>query len=79
MVQAQRPRTSVGRNFTIVCDGTQDQYEIVECAEGAQGISELNEKYPPSSGWMIVDHADTMDEATLKVEEHRAEARGDFE
>jgi len=42
------------RKFTIVSDGTQDQYEIVECADGAEGIAELNAKYPPSSGWMIV-------------------------
>jgi len=79
MATAQRLQTSTGKKFTIVCDGTQDQYEIVECADGAEGIAELNEKYPPSSGWMIVDSADTRHEATLKLEAHRAEARRDFE
>ncbi len=67
------------RKFTIVSDGTQDQYEIVECADGVEGIAQLNEKYPASSGWMIVDSADTKDEAALKIEEHRAGARMDFE
>jgi hypothetical protein len=67
------------RKFTIVSDGTQDQYEIVECADGAEGIAELNAKYPPSSGWMIVDSADTKDEAASKIKEHRASARMDFE
>ena len=67
------------RKFTIVSDATQDQYEIVECTDGADGIAELNEKYPPDSGWMIVDSADTKDEAALKIEEHRASARMDFE
>jgi hypothetical protein len=74
MVTGQR-----ARKFTIVCDDTQDQYEIVECADGAQGIEELNAKYPRSSGWMIVDSADTKDEAELKIEEHRSSARMDFE
>jgi len=27
---------------------TQDQYEIVECADGVEGIAQLNEKYPAS-------------------------------
>jgi hypothetical protein len=67
------------RKFTIVSDGTQDQYEIVECADGAEGIAELNAKYPPSSGWMIVDSVDTKDEAASKIKEHRASARMDFE
>ena len=79
MAIAQRTRTSAEKKFTILSDSTQDQYEIVECADGAEGIAELNEKYPPSSGWMIVDSADTRDEATLILEEHRAEARRDFE
>jgi hypothetical protein len=79
MATAQRPPTVAGKKFTIVSDGTQDQYEIVECADGPEGIAELNKKYPPSSGWMIVDHADTRDEATLKLKQHRAEARMDFE
>jgi hypothetical protein len=67
------------RRFTIVSDSTQDQYEIVECAEGAEGIAELNEKYPPGLGWMIVDSADTKAEAALKIEKHRASARMDFD
>jgi len=79
MAIAQRTRTSAEKKFTILSDSTQDQYEIVECAGGAEGIAELNQKYPPSSGWMIVDSADTRDEATLILEEHRAEARRDFE
>lgn len=79
MRTAHRPHTSAGKRFTIVSDGTQDQYEIVECAEGAAGIAELNEKYPPGSGWMIVDSADTRKEANHIIEEHRAEARRDFE
>ena len=79
MATAQRARTASGKKFTIVSDGAQDQFEIVECADGAEGIAELNEKYPPSAGWMIVDSADTREQATLKLEEHRAEARRDFE
>ena len=71
--------TPHARKFTIVSDATQDQYEIVECTDGAEGIAELNEKYPPGSGWMIVDSADTKVEAALKIEEHRASARMDFE
>jgi hypothetical protein len=79
MVIAQRTPTSAGKKFTILSDSTQDQYEIVECADGAEGIAELNQKYPPSSGWMIVDSADTKDEAASKIKEHRASARMDFE
>ena len=71
--------TPHARKFTIVSDATQDQYEIVECTDGAEGIADLNEKYPPSSGWMIVDSADTKVEAALKIEEYRASARRDFE
>ena len=59
MATAQRARASPGRKFTIVSDSAQDQFEIVECAEGAEGIAELNEKYPVNLGWMIVDSADT--------------------
>jgi hypothetical protein len=79
MPTAQSARTSAGKKFTIISDGTQDQYEIVECAEGPEGIAELNRKYPPGSGWMIVDTADSRDEAARKLKEHRAEARMDFE
>ena len=79
MATPQSARTSAGRRFTIVSDGAQDQFEIFECGEGAEGIAELNEKYPPGAGWMIVDSADTREEATLKLREHRAEARMDFE
>ncbi len=67
------------RKFTIVCDSTQDHYEIVECTDGAEGIAELNDKYPASSGWMVVDHANTEDEAASIIAEHRASARMDFE
>ena len=67
------------RKFIIVSDATQDQHEIVECTDGAEGIAELNAKYPPDTGWMIVDSADTKVEAALKIEEHRASARMDFE
>ena len=79
MATAQRARTSAGKKFTIVSDEAQDQFEIVECAGGAEGIAELNEKYPPSEGWMIVDSANTREEANLKLGLHRAEARTDFE
>lgn len=79
MAAVQSTRTSAGKRFTVVSDSAQDQFEIVECAEGAEGIAELNEKYPPSAGWMIVDSADTKEQATLKLAEHRAEARTDFE
>jgi len=78
-MQAAQPRTAAGKTFTIVSDGTQDQYEIVECADGPEGVAELNEKYPPGSGWMIVDHAGTRDEAIRILKQHRAEARMDFE
>jgi hypothetical protein len=79
MATAQRTRTSPGKKFTIVSDESQDHFEIVECADGAEGIAELNEKYPPGAGWMIVDSAETRKEATLKLRQHRAEARMDFE
>lgn len=79
MATAQGARTSAGKTFTIVSDGSQDQFEIVECADGAEGIAELNEKYPPGAGWMIVDSADTREEANRKLGERRAEARRDFE
>jgi hypothetical protein len=79
MATTQLARTSPGKRFTIVSDEAQDQFEIVECAHGAEGVAELNEKYPPAAGWMIVDSADTREEATLKLREHRAEARMDFE
>jgi hypothetical protein len=79
MAIAQRARTSPGKKFTIVSDSAQDHFEIVECADGTEGIAELNEKYPPAAGWMIVDRADTREEASLKLKEHRAEARCDFE
>ena len=67
------------RKFTIVSDSIQDHYEVVDCADGPEGIAELNQKYPPSAGWMIVDSADTEEEAALKIEEHRTSARMDFE
>ena len=79
MATAPRARTSSGKRFTIVSDNAQDHFEIVECADGADGIAELNDKYPPAAGWMIVDSADTREEASLKLREHRAEARWDFE
>lgn len=67
------------RPFTIVCDWPQDHYEIVECDHGPEGTAELNHKYPASSGWMIVDSAETMHEAERIIAQHRAEARLDFE
>ncbi len=79
MATAQRARTSPRKKFTIVSDSAQDQFEIVECADGAEGIAELNEKYPPRAGWMIVDSVDTREEAILILNEHRLEARRDFE
>jgi hypothetical protein len=79
MATVQRARASPGRKFTIVSDAAQDQFEIFECADGAEGIAELNEKYPAGAGWMVVDSAASREEATLKLEEHRAEARRDFE
>jgi hypothetical protein len=79
MATAQRARTSPGKKFTIVSDSAQDHFEIVECADGAEGIAELNEKYPAAAGWMIVDSADTREEANVKLRGHRAEARWDFE
>ncbi|MFZ0589105.1 MAG: hypothetical protein WAM39_01360 [Bryobacteraceae bacterium] len=79
MATAQTARTSAGKRFTIVCDGAQDQFEVVECGDGAEGIAKLNENYPPGAGWMIVDSANTREEANLKLAEHRAEARRDSE
>ncbi|MBV8550187.1 MAG: hypothetical protein JOY54_02725 [Acidobacteriaceae bacterium] len=79
MGTAQGARTARAKKFTIVSDSAQDWFEIVECADGAEGIAELNEKYPAAAGWMIVDSADTREEATLKLGKHRAEARRDFE
>ena len=79
MATAQRARAIPGKKFTIVSDSAQDCFEIVECADGAEGIVELNERYPPAAGWMIVDRADTREEASLKLREHQAEARWDFE
>jgi hypothetical protein len=76
---AQRARTAAEKKYTIVADSVQDVYDIVECADPAKGIAELNAKYPPGSGWMIVDTADTEEEAMHKILEHRAEARHDFE
>jgi hypothetical protein len=79
MATVQRARTSPGKRFTILSDSAQDCFEIVECAEGAEGVTELNKKYPPAAGWMIIDSADTREEASLKLREHQAEARWDFE
>ena len=79
MATAQRAGTCTGKKFTILSDSAQDCFEIVECADGAEGVAELNKKYPAAAGWMIVDSADTKEEASLKVREHQAEARWDFE
>jgi hypothetical protein len=79
MAIAERALTSPGKKFTIVSDGAQDQYEIVERTDTPEGIAELNQKYPSNSGWMIVGSAETMEEATHIIEKHRAEARMDFE
>lgn len=79
MTAAPRVRTSPGKKFTIVSDNAQDLFEIVECADGAEGIAELEKKYPSAAGWMIVGMADTREEAIAKLRERRAEARWDFE
>ena len=77
MPTAQRTASAAGRNFTIVYDGY--QYEIVECANGSEGIAELNDRYPISLGWMIVGHAETRDRAEQIISDHRDSPRMDFE
>ena len=79
MQAVQRARASPEKKFTIISDSAQDHFEIVECADGADGIAQLNEKYPSAAGWMIVGRAGTKEEAILILKEHRAEARWDFE
>ena len=78
MATRWRVHTITGR-FTILSDGTQGRYEIVECEHGPEGVVELNHRFPPSAGWMIVDCSDTMEDAELIIQQHRGEARRDFE
>ena len=77
MPTAQRTASAAGRNFTIVYNGY--QYEIVECANGNEGIAELNDRYPISLGWMIVGHAETRGGAEQIISDHRDSPRMDSE
>lgn len=77
MPTAQRTAAAAGNNFTIVSDGC--QYEIVECANGTEGIVELNDHYPISLGWMIVGHAETREGAEQIIADRRGSPRMDSE
>jgi|SwirhisoilCB2_FD_contig_31_19169658_length_218_multi_2_in_0_out_0_1 hypothetical protein len=61
--------------FAIVFDGK--EYDIEPCSEGADPRHQIEKKYPPSAGWKILDTADTMDQATFKIEEHRARVKAE--
>ncbi len=61
--------------FAILFDGT--EYDVAPCPEGIDCKTAVAKKYPPSSGWVILDTAETMDEATFRVDEFRARAKAD--
>jgi hypothetical protein len=63
--------------YKIYFNGT--EYDIEPCPEGHGRDSEIAKKYPASEGWQLLETAETMDQATFRIEEHRnrikAEAR----
>ena len=61
--------------FAILFDGT--EYDVVPCPEGIDCKASLAKKYPSSSGWVVLDTAETMEEATFRVDELRARAKAE--